>query len=239
MRLQDLDKKTFSEQGILALRGFLPRKLTEAARDSILSELKRLKLIVNGKIASAKIRDLPIFQQTGQLAQMFGRRDEVDRLFTDNLLTAVQSLGDAMLRPSPAQTLLSLPHKTDWSLNQLNWHLDLKVPKEDQIPGVQAFILIDDVQPQGGATLALAGSHKLHYIARDGNAHEVLRRHSDFSATPEKYLKPQMVEGTPVQIIEMCGKAGDVYLMDLRILHTPSINAQRNIRMMATSRYLK
>jgi hypothetical protein len=29
------------------------------------------------------------------------------------------------------------------------------------IPGVQAFVLIDDLLPKGGTTLALAGSHQL------------------------------------------------------------------------------
>jgi len=41
-----------------------------------------------------------------------------------------------------------------------------------------------------------------------------------------------------VTITEMSGKAGDVYLMDMRILHTPSINDSKNFRMMATCRFL-
>jgi hypothetical protein len=52
-------------------------------------------------------------------------------------------------------------------------------------------------------------------------------------------LKPQVTEETSIQIVELSGRAGDVYLMDLRVLHSPSINASRNIRMMATNRYLK
>lgn len=233
--------KTFSEQGILVLRGFLPRTTVAAARDSILSELSRLKLKVNGKIVSSKIQDLPVFQQTSRLGQMVGPLESVDRLFSDDLLSTMNALAEAELKPSQphAQILLSFPYKKDWSLNSLNWHLDLTPPKVDQIPGVQAFVLIDDVQPQGGATLALAGSHKLHYVSRGCNAHEILRRSSDFFLNPEKYLKPQVVEETPIQVVEMSGRAGDVYLMDLRVLHSPSINARRNIRMMATNRYLK
>lgn len=235
----DLELKTFSDQGILVLRGFLPRKLTMAARDSILSELTRLKLKVNGKIAPSKLKDLPVFQQTSRLGQMVGQRDEVDQLFSDELLAAMNTLVGAKLKPSHLhpQILLSFPHKTDWSLKHLNWHLDLTPPKIDQIPGVQVFLLIDDVQPQGGATLALAGSHKLHYVSHEHSAHEVLARKSDFGLAPEKYLKPQVIVGTRVQIVEMSGRAGDVYLMDLRVLHSPSINTRRNIRMMATNRY--
>lgn len=237
----ELDTRTFSDQGILALRGFLPRKLTVAAQESISSELKRLKLKVNGKIVSSKIQDLPVFQQTGYLGQKVGPRDEVDRLISDELLAVMNELAGTKLKPTQphSQILLSFPHKMAWSLNHLNWHLDLTPPKADQVPGVQAFVLIDDVQPQGGATLALAGSHKLHYIHRERGAHEILRGSSYFVSTPEKFLEPQVIEGTRIQIVEMAGRAGDVYLMDLRVLHSPSINARRNIRMMATNRYLK
>ncbi len=231
----------FSEQGILALRGFLSRKTVAVARAAVLSELSRLNLKANGKFVSAKLQDLPVFQQTERLGQMVGRLEQVDRLFSDDLLATMSALVDAALKPTlpQSQILLSFPHKLDWSLNHLNWHLDLKPPRVDQIPGVQAFVLIDDVPPQGGATLALAGSHKLHYVSHDCNAHEILRRNSDFATHPEKYLKTQLVERTAIQIVEMSGRAGDVFLMDLRVLHSPSINSKRNIRMMATNRYLK
>lgn len=41
-----------------------------------------------------------------------------------------------------------------------------------------------------------------------------------------------------VDVVEMSGRAGDVYLMDMRLLHTPSINATRQMRLMATTRCL-
>lgn len=238
MGLTEADIQNFSDWGILALRGFLPRKSTLAAKDAIVEKLKELNLLVGGKIASSRLQGLPVFQQIGRLGQMVGPIEEVNSLFTDELLNVVNSLANKKLTPTQPQILLSFPHKTDWSLNNLNWHLDLTPPKEDQIPGIQAFLLIDDVQPNGGATLALAGSHKLPYTSRTKNAHEALRQNSDFAVNPEKYREPQVIEGVQIQIIEMSGRAGDVFLMDLRVLHSPSINAQRNIRMMTTSRYI-
>ena len=35
----------------------------------------------------------------------------------------------------------------------------------------------------------------------------------------------------------MSGRAGDVFLMDMRVLHTPSVNLSSHIRMMATTRF--
>jgi len=34
----------------------------------------------------------------------------------------------------------------------------------------------------------------------------------------------------------MSGNAGDVFLIDMRLLHTPSINSTKNMRVMAASR---
>ena len=241
MALTEADKNSFLERGILPLRGLIPRKLVAAAHAHILSELTRLKIKDGGKIVSPKIQNLPVFQQTGALGQMVKGHETVDRLFTDELLSAAAELAGAKLKPAHPhpQLLLSLPHKEEWSLQHLNWHLDLKVPEADVIPGVQAFVLIDELKPQGGATLALAGSHKLHYVDREHNAHGVLRQSVEFTEAPEKFLQPKELRGVSVQIVEMVGRAGDVYLMDLRILHTPSVNSQRNIRMMATNRFLK
>lgn len=111
----------------------------------------------------------------------------------------------------------------------MSWHRDLSKSQLNGIPGVQAFILLDDVIVKGGATLALAGSHRLE---------------SQFQAKTDiaKLLgdginRSFKVDGTELSIIEMAGRAGDVYLMDMRLLHTPSINSTKHVRMMATVRY--
>ena len=37
--------------------------------------------------------------------------------------------------------------------------------------------------------------------------------------------------------MKQAGRASDVFLMDLRVLHTPSVNSTKNVRMMATTRF--
>jgi len=235
-----IDSHEFKNRGLLALRGFLPLKSVALARESLLAELTRMKIKVDGKIASSKFQKMPIFQQTSRLGQMMKVGDPISRLFSEDLLRAIGSLGGSPLRSTTSgpQVLLSLPHKKNWSLTDLNWHLDVRAPKTDQAPGIQAFILIDDVQPRGGGTLALAGSHKLHYVNRQLSALGVLKEKSRFFSEPEKFLQPQDVCGIPVQIVEMSGRAGDLFLMDLRILHSPSVNSRPDIRMMATTRFI-
>jgi ectoine hydroxylase-related dioxygenase (phytanoyl-CoA dioxygenase family) len=46
-----------------------------------------------------------------------------------------------------------------------------------------------------------------------------------------------VLSASDTKIIEMSGRAGDVFLMDMRVLHTPSVNSSSRIRMMATTRF--
>lgn len=245
------EREQFTLHGVLRLKGRLSRKVTEAARQHIHAELERLKLKTNGKLTASRIADLPLFQQTTRLGQMIPPGPWMEPLFPPDLLAYMNTLGtlgQRNLHPAPqAQLLLSLPHKKEWSLAGLNWHLDVAVPRRDECPGVQAFVLIDDVRPQGGATLALTGSHRLPYTdpPQTVSAQAVLRQHPAFAPLFETSLppgggpgldKPHAVNGTPVSLCEMSGQAGDVFLMDMRVLHTPSVNATPHLRMMATLR---
>lgn len=101
----------------------------------------------------------------------------------------------------------------------------------DHVPGVQAFFLVDDVAPHGGATLALAGSHKLRQGGQRSLSH--LREALKSDVSLEDTLR-----AFDLKVLEMSGQAGDVYLMDMRTLHTPAINDSNKIRMMATCRCL-
>lgn len=241
MPLTESDKKQFRDLGILKLKGFLDKAALAPVHNKVMSELERLQLKVRGKLSTAKIQDLPLFQQTTHLGQIVKVGPEIGRLFTEELESCMNQLAGAKLRAlhSQPQILLSFPHKEEWSLKRMNWHLDLKPEKKDHISGVQAFVLIDDVQPKGGGTLAIAGSHKLHYIKAGHSAHSILSQEAAFMSTPEIFLKPQVIQGIHIHIVEMAGKAGDIFLMDLRVLHSPSINTSKNIRMMATNRFAK
>lgn len=141
---------------------------------------------------------------------------------SQSLLSVAHELAGTRLVPEQrAQLLLSLPDQGAWTLEGLNWHRDITPDKLDQSPGIQAFVLIDDVSPNGGATLTLAGSHR---IAR-------------YRSVAHDTGRVMQVDGEALTVVEMSGRAGDTYLMDMRLIHTPSINATRRVRMMATMRY--
>jgi hypothetical protein len=231
--MQIAQLEAFQQHGYLRLEAFHPRKKMQDIKRHILDDLKRLKAWTPGKGLPSQIRTLPMFQQIGKLSAMVKVPGLHEALMTPELRADMARLaGRALPAQEGTQLLLSPPHQGAWTLERLNWHVDVTARPPDRLPGVQAFMLIDDVAPQGGGTLVLAGSHKAH--ARPG-APASLREALKQIAPPA--LKTRL-EALGVSIVEMSGQAGDVYLMDMRLLHTPSINATKHLRMMATARCL-
>jgi ectoine hydroxylase-related dioxygenase (phytanoyl-CoA dioxygenase family) len=219
---------SFHEHGYLLLRGAIPKKQLSKVRDDIFEQLKRLNMWSSGKRLSALNKNLTPFQETVKISSSIKDEHLHKKLLPDQITSLLPKLAGQELVFAHQQLLISLPNQGTWSLAGLNWHTDVAPSFSDLIPGIQAFILIDKVKSHGGGTLALAGSHLFNRRNNlRGKACEILRAGGDVT-----YLAPNM------SIVEMAGEAGDVYLMDMRVLHTPSINATHNVRIMATVRYL-
>lgn len=222
--------ETFRIDGYVQLAGFHPRARVEPIRRQVQAELERRGLRARGKRSRNPVDGMPAFQQIARLSTMIRIERLHAILVNPELLALVHTLAAGRVRPvADAQLLLSPPDQGTWRLRQLNWHVDAAAAP-GRLPGIQAFFLIDDVAVHGGATLALAGSHRWGEAGPAAN--EALRRRLKAADDPGAELAD-----AGVRLVEMCGRAGDVYLMDMRMLHTPSINATRHVRMMATTRH--
>jgi len=218
----------FRDNGYLLLKGALPRKQLDPIKNHVLAELKRLKIWSSGRTLSASMKKTPVFQQVTKQIQLIRYPALYSRVITPEIQSAITSLAQRRLGfDQDAQFLISLPHGIDWTLHGLKWHVDISLDTPG-LPGIQAFILIDDVRLRGGATMAVVGSHALADRGKRGRAREILKGSGDI----EKELAD-----LGLSILEMSGEAGDVYLMDMRLLHTPSVNATQNVRLMATARF--
>ena len=221
------DRDFFRREGYLRVSGLHTSASMKGAREKVLRELSRLRIWSAGKSGGSSLQSMPAFQQIAKLSSTV-KVDLHQVLCTPVVLSAIAGLtGRQPIAEQGSQLLLSLAHQGSWSLDRLNWHVDIAAKPGDEIPGVQAFYLLADVVPHGGATLALARSHRLV-----DDVSSRLRASLRASVDMQEALRT-----FDVDIIEMSGRAGDVFLMDMRVLHTPSINATKNIRMMATTRF--
>lgn len=222
-------EKAFREKGCIYIPGALKKNVVQPVKDHVLKELKRLNIWSTGRVLSQKLKGVPVFQQTGKLGQLISYPGLNEKLVSQELYSDMCILAGASLQAQIGQLLISLPHQIAWTLEGLNWHRDNSKSPLRGIPGVQVFVLLDTVAVNGGATLALVGSHRLKNQSQAKEGISVLTSHGVNHSVN--------IGGVELSIMEMSGRPGDVYLMDMRVLHTPSINATKDVRIMATARY--
>ncbi len=256
--LTPAQRDAFKRSGILRLDGLLSTESVRRAREAVLRRLERLRL---WKAGAWHLDALPRPQwpDTGlKTSQVIGNRHpELAALLEESALAAaVDSLleGRPYERPGPnrrPQVLFTLPNAQTWTVPS-GWHSDRPRLASGQSPGVQLFAFLDVVEARGGGTLAIAGSHHLlneGRAIRPSKFGRLLRADPFFAdllaadPPPGSAQRADLLHRTgavgdvPLQIVEMTGAPGDVWLMDLRLLHVGPPNATERPRMMLTFRY--
>jgi hypothetical protein len=150
--------------------------------------------------------------------------------------------------PHQGQVLVTLPTGEPWSLPHRQWHTDVgfELP-QDGLVGVKVWALLGDLEPGGGGTPQVAGSHRViaRYLTttdeRDFRTvrDQVLASHSWFrqltregGARGDELMREADLDGIPVRVVELVGQAGDVYLTHPWVLHSIAPNARATPRMM-------
>ena len=249
-------RDAFQQAGIVRLDGLVSAEGVRRARDAVLRPLERLGL---WKAGAWHLDALPRPQwpDTGlKTSHVIGNRyPELAALIEEPALTAaVDELleGRSFERPGPnrrPQVLFTLPNALTWTVPS-GWHSDSPRLASGQSAGVQLFAFLDDVETRGGGTLALAGSHRLlnqRRPIRPSEFRKLLRPEPFFAdlfdaaeSSPRRadlLHRTGAVGNVQLQIVEMTGVPGDVWLMDLRMMHVGSPNAAKRPRMMLTFRY--
>jgi ectoine hydroxylase-related dioxygenase (phytanoyl-CoA dioxygenase family) len=168
------------------------------------------------------------------------------------LLEVVRSLVDGQdvrAMTKRPQVLFTPPNATSWTVPHKIWHLDMPRLGGSSLPGVQMFSFLDTVAPGSGGTLVVAGSHRLlndRGRISSKKAKGLLKREPYFrdllkprEGERQHFLEePGHVGDVVLQVVELCGEPGDVFLMDMRVLHTLAPNASRAPRLMVTQRFV-
>ncbi len=240
----------FRKQGVIRLRGLLPVEKIARAREAVFHRMQDAGIWKNGKWKIGHLREAPI-NEGAKFARRLKGCVEFNELVNEQVPHVVGRLLDGQptfCGMDVPQPLFTLPNADSWQVPHAAWHLDVPRLQQCGIPGVQIFTFLDTVSPTGGGTLVVAGSHRLPNGSDRISSKDVRRKLKN-----EPYFRDLMSKGVgernrfireagycgdvELQVVELCGEPGDVYFIDLRVLHTASPNATEVPRIMLTRRY--
>lgn len=249
-------KSEFDERGYLHLPCAIPEEDVQSVLDRIWDDLEQRCGVPRGepeRWPEARPKGFNTLTRSGAFAPTCS---PAVRGAIDDFLGP-----DEWEMPNPwGALLLTFPSKGPWFLPNNSWHLDLPSDvdsRADEMPGVQVFAVLEPLAAQGGATIALSGSHRVvRHLAQqpesisEGRSKDIRKavqraapglrdlwsRDHDIDRSQRYLRKPVDVFGIPVQAVEFTGQPGDVILMHPWIFHAASPNCGNRPRIVITER---
>lgn len=237
-------RRAFNERGVLRLDGFYPEPEVAVMRGRLWEDLRRRHKLERDRPETWSVAMPAGFGALKRSGAFAGLASPKLRTVADDLIGAGRwAEPDAwglplVTFPTPAPVLPRPP-----------WHLDIDGHEPlHPLPAFRMFTFLDEVEPGGGGTLYVAGSHLLALDferrqgtpARSSEAREALQAHPWFAAllaTPSAELESMVGAETQigpygVRLEEMTGAPGDLILMHPGVLHGTAHNARDRPRMM-------
>lgn len=234
-------RETLEDRGLLRIPGFLARKAADAMADTVWRDLDR-RFGVRRRDPSTWTQERPSDFKALSRSGAFKAMDTPElRALLDDLL------GRDAWTPPPywGQPLVCFP--TDhgrWDVPAKNWHLDLPAdPQRFATMTGRLFLVLAPLAARGGGTLVVEGSHRLvldiaerggHQLSSSAIRKRLQSEHRWFgdllAPTPDldrvaRFMAaPTVVNGVPVQVTEITGDPGDLWLMHPAALHTLAPN---------------
>lgn len=156
--------------------------------------------------------------------------------------------------PDWGSAFVAFPGSAHWGIVPGGWHIDANY-RGALLParGVRILALLAPVGSRGGATQILSGSHRLIHdwfarnpspatakspeLRRSLRAHPylaALQRPGDEAKRIERFLAPEDWDGITLQVVELTGDAGEVFLLHPLLLHAAAPNAGSLPRLMVS-----
>ena len=166
-----------------------------------------------------------------------------------DVLAAIDAIMEGRPYPAPrdwGSLFIAFPTAQPWRIPVGGWHIDAKYTSALHPPGgVKTFALLGDVEPHGGGTLVVGGSHRLVHRwfsenpppadARSADMRKLLLAHpyirnlqseGDVGERIGRFMNSVERTGDiPLQVVELTGSAGDVFLLHPLTLHAAAPNA--------------
>ncbi len=248
-------QREFEERGLVRIRGAFPTDAAMAMEDQIWNALgKRFGVSPNDPATwqlplGLKLQGLKphrVFHPIGSEATL-GALDDL--------------LSEGWAKPPNwGQFLVTFPGDTTqpWTVPYRVWHTDFGYGSPPEpLFGALVFSFQSEVPPRRGATLVVAGSHRVvrNFLAKRRDMTRVkmkvarkvllqsdpwlkaLSSEEDDSDRVERFMRKKSTVGdVPVRVVELTGEPGDVVLAHPWMLHAGSPNCGNRPRFMRVQR---
>jgi hypothetical protein len=252
----------FERQGVVRLEGLFSEDGVHRAREAVLRRLAKAGVTpaggwrLDGPPWNEFRASHPWFRVANPLpSAMIGdpqRSAELEALGKEPALAAA---ADALLGgrgfdrggQQRLRVLLNVPDPGEWTM-PIGWHADSPRLASGEAMGLQLFAFLDVVEPDGGGTFVVAGSHRLLNKGRFLTVRQVadgFQRHAFFerfeAGAPAgaeeraRLMSETCLDGdVELKVLELTGQPGDAYFTDLRLAHCGRPNYAGHPRMMVT-----
>ena len=257
--LSQEEKESFVKWGFVKIDALIPNEVVDPIREAVLDRLRRHGFW--GEEGWEAPADAEAEKKLRNTIKEISRSSKSLRpILTEQVLSYARDLvsGDEVeMSPPITQFLFTAPSSYvmnhdgrwngEWEVPRSIWHLDMPRSRSIGPPGPEMFTFLNKVEPKGGGTLILAGSHRLlndvDYLSSKGVKRK-LKRHAYFRELTGKgdgdrsrFLEEiGDIDNVPVKVVELTGDPGDVYFVDLRLLHSLGANTSDQPRMMIAQR---
>ncbi len=229
-------RDAFERDGVVCVAGAISPDDVRAMRDCVRERIASLEFVeVTGALRPAPGTELALWAigREPALAPLpAALASAFERVFGPGVWAQVAGeLGGLAMpnRPCPG---------TPWSVCEAAWHVDEpSEPRPALGRVVLGFAYLDRVEPGGGATVAIAGSHRRLAALADQLAASV----TTDVALAEPWCADLIHAGgqregcvsdrIPLRVVELTGEPGDIVLLDPRCLHTTSANVSPRPRL--------
>jgi hypothetical protein len=238
--LDDLTATHFREHGWMRVPGAFDQVAAEAMRSAVWRALAETGIE----------RDRPSTWTVERPAHL--QRLKSDPVFADvgsaRLLKVIADVVDGAGGDPPANwgaLFIAFPGAAPWHVPTKGWHADANYRGPvSPVRGVKIFALFGDVEPKGGGTLFLSGSHRLIHDwfrqnpppadARSADLRRLLLAHpylrdlhgeGDPAERAARFMgRAEKWAGIPMRVIEQSGRVGDILLTHPLLLHVAAPN---------------
>jgi hypothetical protein len=250
--LSRAERQQFDERGLVRLPGLIARAAAEDMADRLWRELARKDGVHRREPRTWTVERPAHFRTLQDTGAFKAMGDPAVRAVLDDLM------GRDLWEP-PEHWGLPLvcfprPHGR-WEVPTQSWHLDLPANPRDREKLVgRVFLLLAPLRPRGGGTLVALGSHRIveRIVRRAGerqssaDVRKQLKSHHRWFfdlMTPDKSRRDRTawfmevateVDGVALQVEEMTGEPGDVFLMHPAALHAGAPNMLAEPRLALT-----